>query len=251
MTGVFLDKLLLFGDSITAGVCNPANEEFNFFGALQHHYMRKLDVVLRGFGGYNSDHGNYILRRILDSECTNKGTVRLMTIFFGTNDSAANWQHVSIRTYQQNLREMINTALEYDIKVILIGPGPHDEINYPQNVPTIDPDTRLNSRNLEYSNAAKAIAEEFRIPFIDLFHVMMESIGWKDGDSISVTDNTKLPHLLPDTIHFSGMAYEILFEQLLKAIEFGYPELATENLPYLLPHHSELEQNGNPLYMLD
>jgi len=47
------DVFMLFGDSITQGAWEP---DMNGFGQrLSHIYARKLDVLNRGFSGYNTD----------------------------------------------------------------------------------------------------------------------------------------------------------------------------------------------------
>lgn len=66
-------KFVLFGDSITQFSCT----QYGFHPALQNVYIRKLDVINRGFSGYNSEHARQILPKILESE-TN---IKLMTIF--------------------------------------------------------------------------------------------------------------------------------------------------------------------------
>lgn len=53
MAAYVLDTFVLFGDSITQGSFEPG---YNGIGQrLSHVYARKLDVLNRGFAGYNSE----------------------------------------------------------------------------------------------------------------------------------------------------------------------------------------------------
>jgi hypothetical protein len=76
---VTVDKILLFGDSITE---MSYNQEFGFSlaPALQHEYFRKIQVVARGYGGYTTEHGRYIVAPTLDAEeaCCNSVMIHLI-----------------------------------------------------------------------------------------------------------------------------------------------------------------------------
>lgn len=87
------DRIVLFGDSITESSV-PA-ESFGFGAALVRAYVRRLDVQVRGFSGYNTDLAVPILEAILAEKSTSK--IKLLTIFFGANDAAleSSPQHVS------------------------------------------------------------------------------------------------------------------------------------------------------------
>lgn len=236
-----VDKVVLFGDSITNRM-SEADEGFNFYGSLQHWFSRRLDVVSRGFGGYNSDHGLHILPRLLAAETAGGAQIRLITIFFGTNDSANNWQHVPLERYASNLRAMVDLVKERcpGTGVILMGPGPHDDANYEDRVE----DPRSNARNLQYSRTAKQVAQEYNLPFVDLYSTLV-------GDADPAQDPALLPPLLPDTIHYSPAAYKLFYENLVSTIETAFPHLVPDRLPLLLPHNSELEAKGNSLSLLD
>lgn len=56
--------------------------------ALAHHFARKLDVVNRGFGGYNSRWALKLLEQVLAQAQGQRQQVALMTIWFGANDAA-------------------------------------------------------------------------------------------------------------------------------------------------------------------
>lgn len=70
-----LDKLMLFGDSITQrafslseGQLSFSNGSFVMGAALSDLYLRRMDVVHRGFSGYCTEHARYIVRDIIEAE---------------------------------------------------------------------------------------------------------------------------------------------------------------------------------------
>jgi isoamyl acetate esterase len=67
-------QIALFGDSITEG------SEATFAAALRQEYVRKADIINRGFSGYTSQLALDVLPKWFPLEQT---TVRLMTVFFG------------------------------------------------------------------------------------------------------------------------------------------------------------------------
>ncbi|KAI9868767.1 MAG: hypothetical protein M1813_004618 [Trichoglossum hirsutum] len=95
--------------------------------ALQQAYIRRLDVVNRGFSGYNTDQALRVLPKIMpDPEqtrvrlmvrlCLGRGRIVLLTkskaILFGSNDAcfseAQNGQHVPLDKYKKNLVKLLS-----------------------------------------------------------------------------------------------------------------------------------------------
>jgi isoamyl acetate esterase len=240
---VTVDKVLLFGDSITE---QSYNQEygFNLAPALQHEYFRKLQVVARGYGGYNSEHGRYILNPTLDAETAGGCRIRLLVVFFGTNDSAHNPQtHIPLERYAENLRCLGTEASRRNIPVILVGPALVDEHKSDGERSIMD--------SRAYSNVARRVAHDLQFPFIDLWHGFLESTGWKDGEptipgQLDDKSGRSLDDLLTDGVHFSGKGYRIWYELLLETIRSKYPELRTENLPTTLPHIFDVDSSDLP-----
>ncbi|KIM95182.1 hypothetical protein OIDMADRAFT_134370 [Oidiodendron maius Zn] len=239
---VTVDKILLFGDSITE---QSYNQEygFNLAPALQHEYFRKLQVVVRGYGGYNTEHARYILNPTLDTEAAGGSKIRLLVVFFGTNDSAQNaLQHVPLGRYAENVHLLATEAARRKVPIILVGPALVDEHK-------MDGD-RATMTNLAYSNAVGKVARELEVPFIDLWHAFLESKGLKEGDPIpgklGETTNQNLDDLLTDGVHFSGKGYRIWYDLLRETIRKEYPELRTENLATILPHISDVDNSDLP-----
>ncbi|KAK9453146.1 esterase [Dipodascopsis uninucleata] len=240
------DKFLLFGDSITE-YCY--NQEFGFAlgPALQHEYRRRLNIIHRGFGGYNSDHAVIMFDKILELEHTDSSKIKIMTCFFGTNDSSdpPSLQHVPVETVKSNIKTIADKAKAKGIKLILIGPGPYNHHQW------------VNSRNLEvarqrttfqarkYCDAIGEVAKEEGLPFIPMWYLIMQAAGWKEGDTVfgleSESAENPLLDFLTDGLHYTGPSYKIFYDALMKAIADYYPEMLPDNLKYHMPVWSEMK----------
>ncbi|KAJ5812309.1 GDSL-like lipase/Acylhydrolase family domain-containing protein [Penicillium riverlandense] len=241
------DKIILFGDSLTE---QSWNQEFlfNISPALQHEYFRKLQIVTHGYGGYNSEHARHILEPMLDAETAGGSRIRLLVIFFGTNDAveAANTrQHIPMQRYAENVRFLTIKALDRGINVILVGPALVGK----------DVLDRSNETNRTYSQAVKHVAQEHDVPFVDLwtaFHTYTRSSSNSDGrksgkESVDANGTNNLTDLLaPDGVHFSGQGYHIYYKLLLRTIRESFPPLRPENLPTVLPHIFDIDETDLP-----
>lgn len=191
--------------------------------------MRKLDILNRGFSGYNTDHCRLILPKVLEVEHKVASKVKLMTIFLGTNDALSTIQHVPVSRYRENLASMVDEALRYDIKLVVIGPALHDPKLLPPGFAENGPgDISSSSNNKTYSEAARSVAEQYKVPFLDLWTAFQNKGGWSDEQLAQ--QSVSIRSLLSDGIHFTPEAYQVLYEELISIIDHEYPELAPGNL---------------------
>jgi hypothetical protein len=95
-------SLILFGDSIT----QASFTECGFGAHLSNLYARRLDVLNRGFSGYNTRWAKHYLPDIFPT--TTKAA--LIMVFFGANDASLVTenprQHVPVDEYGDNLRDI-------------------------------------------------------------------------------------------------------------------------------------------------
>lgn len=119
----------------------------------------------------------------------------MQTVFFGTNDStgpSSTIQHVPLDIYTANMRYIANSCKAADIKVVFIGAGPFNAhqwwITRPEN-----PHNRTTIQARTYCDAAISLAKELEIPCVPMWYLIMEAIGWKEGDPL-----TGLEELDPD-----------------------------------------------------
>ncbi|KAF8423673.1 GDSL Lipase/Acylhydrolase [Tirmania nivea] len=236
------DKFLLFGDSITQGAFDQSSG-FGFAAALQHDYVRKLDVINRGFSGYNTSHALRILPSIIQAPTHSQ--IRLMTVFFGANDAVLEGlpQHVPLEEYRTNLHRIITHEVlqGHNLKLILITPPPiceyktqeHDHGNGKTHK------QRMAARTKEYVDVALEVGKEASIPTVNLWNAFMAYAGWSEGELLlgckTQPRNERLGALLRDGLHFTSKGYEIMYKEVVKTIAQHYPELKADTLPLIFP----------------
>lgn len=232
------NKLILFGDSITQYSNNQ--DGFALAPALQHRYSRQLDVVTRGFSGYNTNHGTIVLRELLKAENAQNGHIKLLSIFMGTNDAATTFQHVPLAKYVQNLHSMVKLAETYNIKVVIVGPGLHDPklvaLSRPEKY---EADFSSNEATRRYSDAARKVTQAYGLPFVDLWNEFQKYGGWSTEELLTGTPD--LGALLDDGIHYTPQGYRVFYDALVATIETAYPELSSEKLPIICPDYKEID----------
>lgn len=239
------DKILLFGDSITQFSCNQ-DDGFGLAPALQNLYMRRLDVVVRGFSGYTTQTAKYIIDPILEAEHLPHSKVRLCVVFFGSNDSCTpdSPQHVDILTYKENIRSITQTLLAKDIKVILVTPGLLDET---RKLSEDEPSYRSLDRFREYGREVIDVSRQLNVPCIDLFETFALSVNGNLNEPLPGRQGGPLiKHLVPDTLHFSGEAYRIYYNILVATINASFPDLQADELPLMLPEWRDLDLSKPP-----
>ncbi|OMP83314.1 Isoamyl acetate-hydrolyzing esterase 1-like protein, partial [Diplodia seriata] len=230
-------------DSITQA--SGENDGFGFAAPLQQAYARRLDVVNRGFNGYNTEKALKVLPRFMPSP--DEAKVRIMTVFFGANDAcvegSSSKQHVSLERYMQNLREICTHACvkAHSPRLIIITPTPVDE----RRMEPVDIMKghnglqRTAEHTRKYANAARKVGEELNLPVLDLWSILMARAGWVAGEPLpgcrSVERNKLIEELMYDGLHLTPKAYKILIDELMSLIASAYPEQLPQHIPFALP----------------
>ena len=95
-------KVLFFGDSITQHGFNV--DIRGWVAQLGNWWTRRIDILNRGFSGYNSRWGRLIVDSVVLQEKPD-----FVFIFFGANDAIDEsvLQHVPLEEYRSNLKEII------------------------------------------------------------------------------------------------------------------------------------------------
>ncbi|KIO28021.1 hypothetical protein M407DRAFT_243186 [Tulasnella calospora MUT 4182] len=206
-----VDSILLLGDSITEMGFQPGG----FVQRLAVVYQRRLDVVNRGLGGYNTDWLLPIAEKVVSNTLI-KGSskIRLVVIWMGTNDSVLegmpSGQHVPVSRYKKNLLAMYS-LYPSSIPTIFITPTPFRHDIWRDRDPKV---------TAQYGEAAKDLAKELGVGFVD---------------SQKEFKGKKLEPLLSDGLHLKPAGYEIVFDAFMRLIREKHPELAPERLPCALP----------------
>ncbi|KAJ6799461.1 GDSL esterase/lipase [Iris pallida] len=225
-------RFVLFGDSIT-------EQSFRTGGwgaALADTYSRKADVVVRGYGGYNTRWALFLLNHLFPLSCS--APPAATTIFFGANDAAllgrtSERQHVPIEEYKENLRKIVYRLKECSptMLVVLITPPPVDEDGRKEFARSLYGDKamelpeRTNETTGVYAKQCIELAKELQVPYIDLWSQMQETAGWQKM-------------FLSDGLHLTPEGNAILHKEVVRV--FRDAHFRAEEMPYDFPHHSAI-----------
>ncbi|KAJ5626918.1 GDSL Lipase/Acylhydrolase family protein [Penicillium herquei] len=238
------DQFILFGDSITQ-MSNDMQLGFGLQPALQDAYSRKLDVINRGFGGYNTNHALNVLPRFFPSP--EVATVRFMTIFFGANDSCVpgQSQHIPIPEFKENLKALAKhpdvLAHGPDLRIIFITPPPINEYQLEgfDNGKNYSHPSRTAALAKAYSEAVKEVGTELGLPTADIWTSFMTSVGWEEGQPLigsrDLPQNEAFAALFVDGLHLTGAGYRLAFAEVMKVIETTWPAQSPDALPMVYP----------------
>ncbi|KAH8696064.1 GDSL Lipase/Acylhydrolase family protein [Talaromyces proteolyticus] len=237
------DQFFLFGDSITQASYDP-QLGFGFGAALQHAYVRRLDVINRGLSGYNTANAMVIFPKIFPPP--QKARIRLMTVFFGANDAALphSIQHVPLDQYKQNLKALLEHPLTkaQNPKIIVITPPPINEYqleitDFKKGI--VGPPRRTAKTTKMYADACRDVAKSLGIPVADLWAAFMNAAQWKPGQPLAGSKespvNERLASLLSDGLHFTSSGYKIMFDEVMNVLRATWPEEDPEKLPMIFP----------------
>lgn len=242
-----MDQFLLFGDSITQ------QSSLTFGAALANAYIRRLDVVNRGFSGYNSRQALRILPHAVPSPKVAR--LRFMTVFFGANDArlpntpGGPQQHVPLAEYRENLKSVLthpNVLAHREVRLILITPPSLDERMCLESAKAADPTfpdvvTRKASTTAQYANAVKQIGQELDIPVVDIWGALIRRAGGSTDEvshptgSIDRPRNETFQAFFSDGLHLTSSGYEVLYEELMSVITKIRPEQVPDRLPFVFP----------------
>ena len=106
-------KIVLFGDSITQQAFSTKHS--GWAAAVNDAYQRKVDIVNRGYSGYNTRWASQLVHEVSSHFASGSPANGrdILTIFFGANDASladgtAAAQHVPIAEYKANLGKLID-----------------------------------------------------------------------------------------------------------------------------------------------
>lgn len=224
-------KIYLFGDSIT----EFSFDEGGWGASLANHFARTVDVVLRGYGGYNTRWALQVLEKVF-LRVEGGGEPLAVTVFFGANDAClpdryAAFQHVPLHEYKHNLHSIVSFLKKQwpKTQILLITPPPIDENGRLRNSYSENPVTqpeRTNEAAGAYAKACVAVAEECGIPVLDLWTKMQQFPDWENA-------------YLRDGLHLTPSGNRFVFEELV--VKLRDEGLSPENLPVDLPLFTEID----------
>ncbi|KAI9783603.1 MAG: isoamyl acetate-hydrolyzing esterase [Peltula sp. TS41687] len=246
------DQFLLFGDSITQAVFEQSDGGFCFGAALENAYIRRLDVVNRGFrypqlnqgnSGYNTSQALAALGLLLPD--TQVANVRFMTIWFGANDAclSSSSQHVSLDTFRENLNKILtHPSLEkHHAGIILLTPPPLDQYLRAKNDAEkglTEPERTAEHTKL-YVDVVREEASKLGVTLMDVWTLFQREAGWKEGEPLIGSKNREqsavFAELLQDGLHLTPKGYRLVFDELMRVIQENWPDQVPEKLPLVFP----------------
>ncbi|KAG2157410.1 SGNH hydrolase-type esterase domain-containing protein [Suillus clintonianus] len=217
------DVIMLVGDSLTG----RGWERGGFAQLLAERYIRKLDVINRGLGGYQTDWAIPVCEQIFakQHEQHYAPKIKLLTIWYGANDAgpAPNTRYVPRDRYKANLSHLIQmvkspTSAYYspETRIILITPPP---VNTKQWSKPESP--RVFETTRSYAAAVKEVGEQENVPVADIWTQMFDGAGRREeGCEIYLTDG----------LHLNSDGYNIVFKAIIDIVERVYPEMDTAKM---------------------
>ncbi|KIK59855.1 hypothetical protein GYMLUDRAFT_44325, partial [Collybiopsis luxurians FD-317 M1] len=222
----------------------------NGFGAqLAHVYARKMDIVNRGFSGYNTEWGIPVFKQVFATREQQKHlpTVRLLLIWFGANDACLihSPQHVPLAKFASNLKYLVNLVQsdrsEYyspNTCIVLATPPPVNTYQREADLGSRNPPLQLD-RDFEttrrYAEAVRDVAREEGVGLVDIWTKAWDAAGH---------DERTLSNYLYDGLHLNGAGYQLMYDAVLETIAKTYPELHPDNLEMVFPHWTMVDRDN-------
>ncbi|KDQ59533.1 hypothetical protein JAAARDRAFT_33109 [Jaapia argillacea MUCL 33604] len=241
MAAYVQDVIMLLGDSLTQGGVEP----YGFSQRLSATYVRKLDVLNRGFGGYTTEWAIPVFEQIFakQHEQQHVPKVRLLTIFYGANDAALapSPQHVELPTYKSNLTKLIHMVTSPssqwyspETKIILIAPPPVNPVQWAEHIGGVS-DRKFEVTKL-YAEAVKEVGATEGLPVVDSWTGIWDKTGH---------DQSKLPTYLSDGLHLTPAGYEVIYDGIMKIITETYPELHPDKIRFVVKAWDEIDYKNH------
>ncbi|KAK9831113.1 hypothetical protein WJX74_003688 [Apatococcus lobatus] len=228
-------EFVLFGDSLT----QQSFESGGWGAALADAYSRRVDVINRGFSGYNSRWAEPLLARALQHRET---APIFLSIWLGANDAAlpdrlAAFQHIPVDEYQTILQQMVKDARAGGAKsILLITPPPVDDaarVTYNQQAEGLSEASsqpeRTNASTEQYAAACKAAGKAAGTPVLDMFSKFPDgSHDWKE-------------RYFTDGLHFTPAGQQRVYLLLVECMAKHFPELRAASLAMDYPDFMQVE----------
>ncbi|PIA16826.1 SGNH hydrolase [Coemansia reversa NRRL 1564] len=252
------DTLLAFGDSITQVGSDPHIS--GFVGNLAGYYSRRMDVLNRGFSGYNTKQALAIADQVFPKTAsprrqtmsinsiirwphhddtfpsTAKGP-RLCLLAFGANDASLPFsqRHIPLNEFSDNLRQMVallhdpgSVYYSPDTHILFITPPPISDRMWEKDckLHKIKVD-RKNAVTKTYADTVITVAKELDLPYVDIWSAIESAVHNNTDSTSKVADDLDggYEKYLNDGLHLTDKGNELLFDLIVKEIHNNWPEL--------------------------
>ncbi|PNS99119.1 hypothetical protein POPTR_016G115800v4 [Populus trichocarpa] len=233
MVGPRRPQFVLFGSSIVQKSFGNGG-----WGAiLADTYARKADIVMRGYGGWNSRNALQVLDQIFPKDAAVQPS--LVITYFGGNDSmkpipAELSSHVPLPEFIENMKKIAThlKSLSEKTRVIFLGvPPANDEMIiqfYGERA------ARSNEGGRIYSEATLKLCQELEVKAIDLWTIMQQKNDW-------------LTTCFTDGVHLASEGSKIVAKEIMRALEEAEwePSLYWKLMPSEFVGISPFDSEGN------
>lgn len=221
---------------------------YGFAQRLSYVYNRKLDVVNRGFSGYNTEWGLPVFRQCLAKRTGSDADlqfpkVQLLTIWFGANDACIppSPQHVPLSRFTELVTEIVRTIKSPTspyhapwTRIIILTAPPVNTYQRGADLAARDPPRaldRLFEVTKQYAVAAREVGETEGVPVVDVWTMLWEACG---------KEERKLARYLYDGLHVNEEAYGLIYDAIMRTINANWPEFMPDRLPMVFPPWAEI-----------
>ncbi|GAA99077.1 uncharacterized protein L969DRAFT_94259 [Mixia osmundae IAM 14324] len=258
---ILVDQLILFGDSITQQSFRP---DGGSGAALADVYQRKLDVINRGYSGYNTEWALHVMPHIFPPARLAGETlprVRALTIWFGANDAVKSFrsQHVELPRFKENLHTFIDhlhdpqsAAYSPATDILLVSCPPISVVHRREDIiRRFGPGEREDDRDprvtAQYAQAVREVALEAQsqkrsggsgsVVYVDVYGEI-ERLAHEAGNGDSLAG---YPKYLSDGLHLTPDGYRAVYALMSAVIARELPRLHPDNLERVFPDWSVID----------
>ncbi|KAI3474735.1 hypothetical protein Pfo_029920 [Paulownia fortunei] len=207
MVGPGRQQFVLFGSSIV-----QMSLKIGGWGAvLADLYDRKADIILRGYGAWNSRNALQVLKKIFPQDAAVHPS--LVIVYFGGNDAmqphpSGLGPHVPLPEYLENMKEIALhlRSLSEKTRIIFLTCPPVDEAMIRQYFGnSFDKQERTNESCRIYSEALVDLCKQLDIKVINLWTAFQHRDDWAAA-------------YLMDGIHLSSGGSKVVVKEILKVL---------------------------------
>lgn len=191
-----MKKIICFGDTITE--MGVVTEIRGFAARLAERYVRRADVLVRGFSGYTTREALALLEPAVLEE-----KPACVILQFGLHDSVlpSQYLHVPLDEFRTNIEELVSQLACSGAWLVLVTPPPVHE-------------RRTSTRTMEhteaYVGACLDVGATMNVPVINLFRLIRYQENWET-------------RCLIDGIHLSAYGMDILYDELVPELDEQIP----------------------------
>ncbi|EEF34277.1 GDSL esterase/lipase CPRD49 isoform X1 [Ricinus communis] len=204
MVGPVRPQFVLFGSSIV----QLSYSNGGWGAILANLYARKADILLRGYGGWNSRNALHILDQVFPENAPVQPALAI--VYFGGNDSVQPLStgfspHVPLPEYIENMKKIVQhlKSLSEKTRLIFLSAPPVNEEMIRQyfggNIGRTNETCRI------YSEACLKLCREIGVTAIDLWTAMQQRDDW-------------LTACFTDGIHLSEEGSKIVVNEIMKVL---------------------------------